>query len=519
MTHIGTVERGISEWPAFWARYTPERPALVFEDTVHSWRELEDGVARVAGGLRAAGVRRGDRVGFLARNTPEFFEVLLACGRLGAIMVPFNVRLSAGEIAHIAEDAGVSLLVSERFFDDRSARILPRVRTAYYLDEPPPGGHRYTDLHGPPLADGDDADQGRPTVTLDDPLLLVYTSGTTGHAKAAVITHGNAAGTSIAVINADGIGPADRIVVPAPLAFAGSVLSLGMPMMHAGASMVIERDVDPERLLDLVEHGGVTMLKLVPVIYQMMAATPGFAERDLAGLRSATCGGSPVALGLLRTYQAKGVALSSAYGLTEGCGYNLGLPPEEAVERLGWVGLPLPFQRCRVVDDDGSPVQAGEIGELTIAGPCVMAGYWQAPEATSSTVRDGWLHTGDLAVADEHGYVRIVDRKKDMLISGGINVYPAEIERVLAGHPDVNDVAVVGVPDPRWGEAPLAYVVTDDATLTLDRLVHGLEDELADFKRPRHLVVLDELPRNPNGKVLRRDLRERAQAYLRAAAR
>ncbi|MDN5913919.1 MAG: AMP-binding protein [Pseudonocardia sp.] len=517
MTHIGTVERGIAEWPAFWARYTPDRPALVFGQRVLSWRELEDGVARVAGGLRAAGIARGDRVGFLARNTPEFFEVLLACGRLGAIMVPFNVRLSAGEITHIAEDADISLLVTERFFDDRSDRILARLGTAYDLDDPPPGRHHYRDLHGPPLADGDDADQGRPAVTLDDPLLLVYTSGTTGHAKAAVITHGNATGTSIAVINADGIGPTDRIVVPAPLAFAGSVLSLGMPMMHAGASMVIEREIDPEHLLDLVEHGGVTMLKIVPVIYQMMAATPGFATRDLSGLRSATCGGSPVALGLLQTYQAKGVALSSAYGLTEGCGYNLCLPPEDVVDRIGWVGLPLPFQRCRVVDDDDRPVAAGEIGELTIAGPCVMAGYWRAPEATASTVRNGWLHTGDLAIADEHGYLRIVDRKKDMLISGGINVYPAEVERILVAHPDVVDVAVVGVPDPRWGEAPFAYVVTDDATLTLDRLVDGLRDELADFKRPRHLVVLDELPRNPNGKVLRRDLRDRARAHIRAA--
>lgn len=517
MTHVGTVQRGIAEWPAFWARYTPERPALVFGDRVQSWRELESAVARLAGGLRAAGIGHGDRVGFLARNTPEFFEVLLACGRLGAIMVPFNIRLSAGEIAHIAEDSQISLLVTERAFDERSARIRPGA--TYYLDDPLPGNRHYRDLYGAALSDGDDADHARPTVTLDDPLLLVYTSGTTGRAKAAVITHGNAAGTSIAVINADGIGHTDRIVVPAPLAFAGSVLSLGMPMMHAGASMVIEREVDPGRLLDLVEHGGVTMLKLVPVIYQMMAATPGFAERDLSGLRSATCGGSPVALRLLQTYQAKGVALSSAYGLTEGCGYNLGLPPEEAVDRIGWVGLPLPFQRCRVVDDDDRPVPAGEVGELTIAGPCVMAGYWRAPEATASTVRDGWLHTGDLAIADEHGYVRIVDRKKDMLISGGINVYPAEVERILARHPDVADVAVVGVPDPRWGESPFAFVVTDDATLDLDRLVDGLRDELADFKRPRHLVLLDELPRNPNGKVLRRDLRDRATARVHGPVR
>jgi fatty-acyl-CoA synthase len=310
------------------------------------------------------------------------------------------------------------------------------------------------------------------------------------------------------VINVDGVGPDDRVVVPAPLAFAGSVLSLCMPMLLAGACLVIERDVDPVRLLDLVERGEVTMLKLVPVIYQMMAASDGFADRDLSRLRSATCGGAPVSEALLRLFQAKDVGLSSAYGLTEGCGYNLGLPPEDALDRIGWVGLPLPFQRCTIVDDDGRPVPDGVVGELTIAGPSVMAGYWNAPRETAHVLRGGRLHTGDLAVADS-GYVRIVDRAKDMLISGGINVYPAEVERVLLAHPAVVEVAVVGVPDPRWGEAPAACVVTSDPGLTLEALVRPLADELADYKRPRRLLLLDELPRNANGKVQKARLRER----------
>jgi fatty-acyl-CoA synthase len=279
-------------------------------------------------------------------------------------------------------------------------------------------------------------------------------------------------------------------------------------MLHAGASMVIERDVTPERLLGLVDHGGVTMLKLVPVFYQLMAASPAFGDCDLSGLRTATFGGAPAPLELLRLYQDRGVGLSSAYGLTEGCGYNLGLASEEAFDWVGWAGLPLPFQRCRVVDDDGFAVAPGEVGELVIAGPCVMRGYWRDPEATSAVLRDEWLHTGDLAVTSERGYYKIVDRKKDMIISGGLNVYPAEVERVLSAHPKVAEVAVVGVPDERWGETPLACVVSTDPALTLAELVRFSASELADYKRPRRLRLLAELPRNSNGKVIKQQLRE-----------
>jgi fatty-acyl-CoA synthase len=509
--HIGTVERGIGEWPAFWARFAPDRAVLQHEDRTVTWGELETAVAAVAGGLRAAGIGHGDRVGFLARNTPDFFVILLACARIGAVFVPFNVRLAAGEMAHIATDSGIRLMVAESWFADRLERVAASIEQLYLLD-PYPGRRGWNELHGEPLHDGDPL---AGEVTLDDPLLLVYTSGTTGHAKAATITHGNAAATAIAVINVDGIGPADRVVVPAPLAFAGSVLSLGMPMVLAGACLVIEREFDPVHVLDLVEQGAITMTKLVPVIYRMMATTDGFADRDLSRLRSATSGGGPVPEDLLRTYQAKGVALSSAYGLTEGCGYNLGLPPEDAIDWLGWAGFPLPFQRCRVVDDVDRPVPAGEVGELIISGPCVMAGYWNADEQTAAVIRDGWLHTGDLAVGDHSGRIRIVDRKKDMIISGGINVYPAEVERILLTHPAVADAAVVGVPDSRWGEASVACVVTRDPALTLEQLTADLVDELADYKRPRYLLLLDELPRNANGKVLKRDLREAAQFHAR----
>lgn len=501
----GATPHGISEWPRFWARHATSRPALVFEGRTITWGELEDRVARLAGGLRATGVEKGDRVGFLCRNTPEFYEVLLACARIGAVFVPFNTRLSHGEMNHIAADSDLSLLVTERHFSDRLTGPLADVDRIHFLDAPHGGAASYEDLLGEPVH--------RPTdVTLDDLLILVYTSGTTGLAKAAMITHRNAVATAVAVINADGIGPTDRVLLPAPLAFAGSVLSVSMPMLQAGASIAIERSFDPERTLDLVERGGVTMLKLVPVIYQMMAASPTFHERDFSGLRTATSGGAPVPLDIIQTYQARGVGLASAYGLTEGSGYNLGLPAEQAEERVGWSGFPLPFQEARIVDEEGKEKPHGEVGELVLRGPNIMVGYWRAPEATAEALRDGWLHTGDLALRDEEGYFKVVDRKKDMIISGGINVYPAEVERVLRMHPAVLDVAVVGVPDEKWGESPLAYVVSADPGLTLEELNAATSSELADYKRPRHLVLLDELPRNTNGKLLKRALRELANS-------
>ena len=331
---VGTVRHGISEWLSFWARYGPGRPALIFRDRTITWAEFEDRAARLAGGLLAAGVRSGDRIGYLSRNNPEFYEVMMAAARIGAVFVPFNIRLSAGEIRYMAEDAGLCLLICETFFCDRLQKTIEQVGAVYYLD-PPDGERSYEDLQGAPVRTAEG-------VTPDHTLALAYTSGTTGRPKAAMITHGNAAATSIAVINADGIGPADRVIQPAPLAFAGSMLAISMPILHAGASMVIERDVTPERLLGLVDHGGVTMLKLVPVFYQMMAASPAFGDCGLSGLRTATFGGAPASLELLRLYQDRGVGLSSAYGLTEGCGYNLGLPGEEAFEWIGWAAC-----RCR----------------------------------------------------------------------------------------------------------------------------------------------------------------------------
>jgi fatty-acyl-CoA synthase len=281
-----------------------------------------------------------------------------------------------------------------------------------------------------------------------------------------------------------------------------------MPILHCGGSMLIRDAFAPEAALADIEDNGVTFIGVVPVILERMAAVPDFEARDLSGLHVAKAGGASVPESLLRFYVQRGIPLVGAYGLTEGTGCNLELPAHDALRKLGSAGLPMLGQQAKVVDAEGAECAPGEAGELLLGGACVMQGYWRQPEITAATLVDGWLHTGDVATVDEEGYFRIVDRQKDMIISGGINVYPAEIERALVAHPDVVEVAVVGVPDEKWGETPVACVVSANPDLTLADLVGFAADRLAPFKRPRRLVLMDQpLPRGMSGKVLKRDLR------------
>ncbi len=495
---------GMSSWASYWARFGADRPALIFEGRDVTWGQLEDSCAQIAAGLLQEGLRKGDRLGCLVRNTPEHFEVLLACSRLGVIFVPLNPLLTARELREAAGDAELAAVVTDPSFVDVLGPLEELVGASriFFVGTPPDQGRALDALreHGYQRAELD--------IVASDPAMICYTSGTTGRSRGAVLTQGNMTGVAVSANAIDGLTYRDRAIVTVPLAFTGAGVSFAVPMMYCGGSVVIRQELVPSLVLDDIENNGVSFIGVVPLVLERLAAEPDFADRDLSGLRIVKSGGSAVPEHLIRLYQSRGVGMVNAYGLTEGSGLNLELQAHEAIDRLGSVGIPLMGQEAKVVDLNGDPAAPGEPGELLLAGSCVMQEYWRDPASTEKTLQDGWLHTGDVATVDEDGYFRIVDRSKDMIISGGINIYPAEVESVLSAHPDVLEVAVIGVPDAEWGETPVACVVSSNPDLDIASLNAFAKDQLARYKQPRRLILRAEpLPRGMSGKILKRELR------------
>ncbi|MFB8387505.1 class I adenylate-forming enzyme family protein [Microbacterium sp. NPDC055910] len=494
----------MSDWARFWARFGADRPALLSDQLTMTWGQLNDGCGELAAGLHREGLKKGDRLGCLMRNSPHYFELLLACSRIGVIFVPLNPLLTGSELEAVAGDAGLAALVTDATFVDALGPLEGIVGASriFFVGEAPAGGRPLGGLRAHGRIERSER------MTAADPAMICYTSGTTGRARGAVLTQGNLAGVAASAGTIDGLTYQDRAIVTVPLAFTGAGVSFGVPLMACGGSIVIRQELVPRLVLDDIETNGVSFIGVVPLVLERLAAEPDFDERDLSGLRIMKSGGAMVPEHLIRLYQSRGVGMVNAYGLTEGTGLNLELPAHEAIARLGSVGVALMGQDAMVVDDGGRPAQPGERGELLLSGACVMKEYWDDPEATAAALSDGWLRTGDIATVDEDGYFRIVDRSKDMIISGGINIYPAEIENVLAAHPDIVEIAVVGVPDDEWGETPVACVVTTNPDLDLAQLNDFAKSSLARFKQPRRLEIRTEpLPRGMSGKLLKRDIR------------
>jgi fatty-acyl-CoA synthase len=490
---------GLADWVRFWSEFQPGAAALIDDHQEVTWGGLGERVAQLAQGLRARGIGRGDRVATLTSNRGEHFELLFACARLGGILVPLNPMLTAAEIAHTCADAAVAMVVTER--ELRPLLIAAAggftADAVVELDD----HEQWSRLHGHGELHGDDIAAG------DDPAMLCYTSGTTGLSKGAILTHRNIDAMASGAIAFDRLTTQDRALVTVPLAYNGGGVSLPLPVLKAGGSLLIRTSFDPPQMLRDIARYAITTIGVVPIILERLARDPGFESADLSSWRAAKCGGTVPPSALLALYQARGVLLSSAYGLTEAGGFNLLLPPHDAGRKRGSVGIPVLGQQAKVVDTEGDEVAPGVRGELTIRGDCVFPGYWRNEPATLDVLRDGWLRTGDAAVRDEDGYHWIVDRMKDMIISGGVNIYPAEVEAVLAEHPDVREVAVVGMTDPEWGEAPVAWVVTNNPEMTLEELTDFADGRLARYKRIKKLVIVDALPRGATGKVLKRDMR------------
>ncbi|HWU06166.1 MAG TPA: long-chain fatty acid--CoA ligase [Streptomyces sp.] len=484
---------GIGSWTARRARKTPHRTALVQGDVQLTYGELHARATRLAHHLRRLGVRPGDRVAHLGPNRPSFLEVLFAAGQLGAVFVPLNTRLAEPELRHCLVDSGAGVLVHTPEFEEFAASCALPHRVAT----------------GPGLEDELAACEPVPIdvpVSHSDNALIMYTSGTTGRAKGAVLTHGNLIWNSLNTLVDAEFGADVVTLLSAPLFHTAALNMTCLPTVLKGGTLVLEEAFSPRRTLDLIERHRVTVMFGVPAMYQQIAVEPRFDGADLSSVRMLMCGGAPVPEALIRAYQRRGLSFIQGYGMTEASPGVCLLDAEHALDKPGSAGLPQFFSDVRIVDPAGRNASRGE---LLVEGPNVMRGYWNLPEETAAALQDGWFRSGDIALADEDGYVTIVDRAKDMIISGGENIYPAEVEKTLHEHPAVSDCAVIGVPDEKWGEVPRAVVVLSPGTdVSADDILAFLHGRLARYKIPKSLVLTDALPRSGTGKLLKPRIRQ-----------
>jgi fatty-acyl-CoA synthase len=498
-----------TDWFARWALYAPDRVALEDAESgrTYTYAECREATDRAARFLSDEfDIREGDRVAVLAATEMEYVFLLFAAQKLGAILVPLNFRLSPREISYLLGDSTPRLLLHQRRFAEIVTAIDDGVRPPrqLFFDGEDSYLSRLEDTrlpsHAVPVRAG-----------ADTPCMILYTSGTSGAPKGAIITPGMIFWNSVNTTLRLDLDHHDVTVTYAPLFHTGGWNVLTTPFLHRGAKVVFLGKFEPDLFLRLCERHRVTILFGLPTIMEMLRRSPEFGRVDLSSARFAIVGGEPMPLELIRAWQDRGIAIRQGYGLTEFGPGVFSLQEEHAERKIGSIGFPNFYVEARVVDDSDEDVPPGGVGELILRGPVCTPGYWNRPEASAEALRGGWFHTGDLVREDEEGFFYVVDRKKDMYKTGGENVYPAEVEHYLRTHPDVLEVAVIGVSDPRWGEAGKAYVVLrEGADLTSEQIVDFCAGRLARFKTPREIAFVESLPRGDSGKILKRALKERA---------
>jgi O-succinylbenzoate-CoA ligase len=454
------------------------------------------------------GVRPGDRVALLMMNGVEYLESYFAAAKIGAVMVPLNWRLVPDELEFIINDSGSTVLIFDDAFESAVVALQERGTTV---------GHWLSAGEGTPVAGADAYDAAvsaasheEPEIAAagDDMLFIMYTSGTTGLPKGVVQTHDTMLWASVTMNMTADMRYRDRYLQVMPLFHVGA-LAPATGVVHRGGTLVVMRAFDPNAVFGVIENEKITSGLAVPAMLQFMWSSPERQGADLSSVRFLMSGAAPVPVSLIEQYAEIGIEILQVYGMTETCGPACLISPEEALAKAGSTGPAFLHTDVRVVTPEGSDVAPGDIGEVIIRGPHIMKEYWNRPEATAETIRDGWLYSGDLATLDKEGFVYIQDRKKDMIISGGENIYPAEIENLLCGHPQIQEAAVIGQPSERWGESPLAIVVpVEGATLQAGDVLDYCNGKLARFKLPRGVVFTDTIPRNPSGKILKRLLRD-----------
>jgi acyl-CoA synthetase (AMP-forming)/AMP-acid ligase II len=494
------------------AERTPDHPIAVHDGTITTYRGMRDRVGALATGLAARGIGPGDVVALLSYNSAEFLATIFAANHLGAIAMPINWRLAAEEVRFILEHSGAAAVVCDEtchpLADDATTRLgkdaLVRVCVS---DDVVAGWERFGDVGataGPTVE--------RAHAAADDLHRLMYTSGTTGRPKGVMITHANLAWKNHAHITEFGFNRHDVGLACGPLYHVGALDLVTTTMIAVGATTIIHTAFDAAAVVDEIERSRVTLMWTAPAMLRAILDVPDIGERDLSSVRVIIAGGEKMPIPTIERLRTifPSAWFADAYGLTETVSGDTFLDRDSTVSKLGSVGRPCQYLELDVWDEQGASVPAGASGEVVLRGPKVFAGYWRDPDATAKAFAGGWFHTGDIGVVDDDGYVYIVDRLKDMILSGGENIASSEVERVIYEHPSVVEAAVVGRPDERWGEVPVAFVVASPTTsTTADELIDLCRGQLAKFKVPKDVVFIDALPRNPSGKVLKRELRDR----------
>lgn len=492
------------DWLKRWNGYSPSAVAIQDGETGRkmTYSALFDAACAGAVFLKEKhGIHEGDRVALLALNELESIVLFFSLQRLGATLVPINFRLTGREAAHIVGDSEPSLIVTQDEFansvKDLSPPRLPLLGPGSFAEA----------LTSRDRYDGFES-------TEETAALILYTSGTTGAPKGAVLSHRMIFWNSINTTLRLNVSQSDAAVIFLPLFHTGGWNVLTTPFLHRGARVIFLKKFDADRILELTESENCTLLFGVPTTMDMMARSPVFERVSLKSVRYAIVGGEPMPLELIKTWDRKGIPVRQGYGLTEFGPNVFSLNEEDAIRKIGSIGFPNFYIDARVVDERGQELPAGEVGELTLRGPMAMSGYWRNPKATAETLRDGWLHTGDLVRKDSEGYFYVVGRKKDMFISGGENVYPPEVEQVLRSMPQIREAAVIGVRDEKWGEVGKAFLVRESEVTEEEVLTHCLRN-LAKFKIPKHFVFVPDLPKGDSGKILKRVLQESESAKAR----
>ena len=497
------------DWIAFHGDRQPDKLALVdlASGRRQTYGQLHDRVGRIAAMLQTLGVKPGDRVGFYALNSTDILDIVFATWRIGGVSLALNFRLTTSELEFIINDSTPDVVFVDDEFVETAVELQGLTRVKHWVRLDGKGGNSpFEDgiAAATPLAEG-------PALSLDDQCMLMYSSGTTGKPKGVIITHGMLFWSALnAQVFAD-IGRETVNLCFMPLFHIGGFNVFASPTAYAGGTTVVMRAADPEHILDSIDDAemGITHVLGVPAIFNAMKQSPKALTTDYSRIKLAIAGAEAVPVDLLRWWHENAVTITEGYGMTESAASNCSLPLQDVPVRMGSAGKPTMHGEMDIFREDGTPADDNELGEIWMRGPAITPGYWNRPEANKESFVDGWFKSGDIGRRDKDGYFYIEDRVKDMYISGGENVYPAEVENVLYMMPQILEAAVIGVPDEKWGEVGCACVVLKEGqSLSLAEMTAQCAEHLATYKQPRYLHFMDMLPRNATGKVLKFQLRQ-----------